>query len=172
VNQLKLSRRWRVFAALAALLPVLLAAGCGDKSSVGSGVKVGKSGGGGAALRDAASTTTLPPTTVTTRAVTTTRRAAPTTVTTAAEVAEIKIQDDEQGDPFVPRLLQVPRGRSIKFTYVGTKQPRQVQAKEGGAFRSPPIPPGGSWTWKPAAAGTYDYIDTTRPYSFGEIQVY
>jgi hypothetical protein len=49
--------------------------------------------------------------------------------------------------------------------------PRKIQA-DSGIFVSPPIPPGGSWSWIATTDGTFNYKDTTRPYTFGTVQVY
>jgi hypothetical protein len=38
-------------------------------------------------------------------------------------------------------------------------------------FRSPSIPPGGSWVLTLPTPGTYNYQDGTRPYAVGSIRV-
>jgi hypothetical protein len=48
--------------------------------------------------------------------------------------------------------------------------PRSVE-DSAGAFRSPTIPPGGSWDYKANTAGTYNYSDGTRPYAVGQLVV-
>ncbi|MFN2465078.1 MAG: hypothetical protein ABR598_02295 [Candidatus Dormibacteria bacterium] len=40
-----------------------------------------------------------------------------------------------------------------------------------GAFKSPSIPPGGSWSYTFASPGNFQYEDSTRPYATGSIQV-
>ncbi|HEV7886262.1 MAG TPA: hypothetical protein VGO92_01800 [Acidimicrobiales bacterium] len=159
---------------LVLLVVGLLAGACGSDTKVGSGVKVDKKGKGGA-LRDQ-TTTTAPTTTTTVKTTTTaaktTATTKPTTTTTAAAAIVIKIQDDEQGLPFQPAAIRVKPGSIVEWQNVGTKGvARQIKAADN-AFRSPLIPPGGSWRWTANAVGTHDYKDETRPYAVsGKIQV-
>ncbi|MDQ1438600.1 MAG: hypothetical protein QOK43_2229 [Acidimicrobiaceae bacterium] len=153
----------------------LVAAGCSDNAKVGSGVKLDAKGKGGA-LRDATTTTAAPTTTTTVKATTTTAKATttttrPTTTTTAASAIVIKVQDDEQGVAFDPPQIRVRPGAIVEWRNVGTKKPRQIKAEDG-AFRSPPIPPGGSWRWTANVVGSHNYADETRPYAVaGKVQV-
>ena len=167
--------RNRILRLLVVLLVLGLVAGaCSKDTKVGSGVKLGQKGKGGA-IRDQ-TTTTAPATTTTVKSTSTTAAKAttttrPVTTTTAAAAIVIKIQDDEQGQPFSPAAIHVRTGSIIEWRNVGTKQPRQIKAADN-AFRSPPIPPGGSWRWTANVPGTHDYMDETRPYAVsGKIQV-
>ena len=159
-------------------------AACSDDSEVGSGVDTsGLEGAGGAgAIRD--TTTTTPPTTApeaapTTAPPTTARPAAttapPTTAppTTQAQpqiAATIGIYGDNSGkNQFEPRQVGVARGSTVRFQNFDSVA-RSVE-DSGGAFRSPTIPPGGSWDYKANTAGTYNYSDGTRPYAVGQLVV-
>jgi plastocyanin len=82
---------------------------------------------------------------------------------------EIKIQGDTQGSQFEPRLGQVRTGTTVKWVNVDS-QARSVEA-DNGAFRSPSIPPGGSYELRAPAPGTYNYHDGTRPYAVAQLQV-
>lgn len=68
-----------------------------------------------------------------------------------------------------PSPLTINAGTIVKWVN-GDSQPRGVAANNG-TFKSPLIPPGGSWTYTFTAPGTFDYSDTTRPYVTGEVVV-
>lgn len=44
-------------------------------------------------------------------------------------------------------------------------------AADNGAFASPDIPPGGSFSWTPTKPGRVNYHDGTRPYAVGSLEV-
>jgi len=153
----------------------LVAAACGGDSEVGSGVKVDEKGKSGAFRDDATTTTTtattLPPSTTTTKPNTATT-ARQTTTTAQAVAVVIKVQDDEDGIAFDPPQVRVKKGAVIEWKNTSTRgNTRQIKA-ENGAFRSPPIPPGGTWRWTANVTGTHNYADETRPYAVAaKIQV-
>jgi plastocyanin len=167
-------RRIRLLLAVVAGVALLTGA-CGDDSEVGAGLDdEGLDGGSGPRLGEATTTvaTTAPPVTA---APVTTAPAAPVTTRPPATTApptvalEIKIQGDTQGSQFEPRLGQVRSGSIVKWVNVDS-QARSVVA-DNGAFRSPSIPPGGSWELRAPAPGTYNYTDGTRPYAVAQLQV-
>lgn len=179
---------------MAAAGPLLLVAGlglaaCASSTNVGAGVHVGKTHGNAnlalpgqsngpapgattaATSKSGAAPTTAPPATQAAATPTTAAHAA--TATTAAKPFPIGIYGDvnSQNKPaFDPPDAAVYVGTPVVFTNHDTAE-RSVVA-EGGAFKSPLIAPGASWTWVPRAAGTYNYQDGTRPYANGTIQVY
>lgn len=180
----------RMVAAGALLLAAGLGLGaCASSTKVGAGVHVGKTHGNAnltlpgqsnspspgattaGAPKGTAATTTAPPATQAVASPTTTEHAA--TATTAAKPFAIGIYGDvnSQNKPaFDPPDAAVYVGTPVVFTNYDTTA-RSVVA-EGGAFKSPLIAPGASWTWVPRVAGTYNYQDGTRPYANGTIQVY
>lgn len=154
--------------ALVAMLALLVAA-CGNDSEVGSGVKLDEKGKAGA-LRDPATTTTAAPTTTTAAPTTTTAKATATTAkattsTTAAATVVIKIQDDRQGIAFDPAQVRVKRGQVVEWKNVSAEGTTRQIKSEKNVFRSPPIPPGGTWRWTATVVGTHNYADETRPYA-------
>ena len=172
---------------------------CSEKNEVGEGVDTDGSGGGGgnAAFRDTttteAPTTTAPPTTqapvttkpptATTKPATATTQAPPTTkpptattkpptatTSPAAAALTIGIYSDTSGkNQFEPRQAGVQRGAIVRWQNFDSV-PRSVE-DSGGAFRSPSIPPGGTWDYKASTPGKYNYSDGTRPYAVGELNV-
>lgn len=167
-----------------AILVILLAvvalgvSACSDESSVGSGVNTENLGEGGrdGAFRDttttAAPTTTAPPTTqppATTRPVATTKP--PSTTQPVQQVAlTIGIYSDTSGkNQFEPRQAGVQRGATVRWQNFDDK-PRSVEESVG-AFKSPLIPPGGTWDYKANTPGKFNYSDGTRPYAVGELNV-
>lgn len=123
-------------------------------------------------------TTTIPPTTVAgaakvglgAPATTTAPKAA---VTTAPVVNErvITINGDRSGaeSQFDPNTVTVFVNYAIRFQN-NDSVARSVVSNENN-FRSPSIPPGGSWVLKIPTPGRYNYQDGTRPYAVGEIVV-
>jgi plastocyanin len=155
-------------------------AACSDKSKVGSQSLLN--------VKDKASQPRLGETTTTTASAqsttsvagalrqsttttsTTAPKAATTTSTTAAPTPTININGDKSGkSQFEPSQLTVYAGTLVKWQNNDTVA-RSVVASDN-TFRSPPIPPGGSWTYKPGAPGNYLYQDGTRPYANGNLQV-
>ncbi len=81
----------------------------------------------------------------------------------------VTISADTTQQQLSPQTLSVAAGTIVKWINHDTV-PRGVSAN-GGAFHSPSIPPGGSWTYTFTVPGTYDYQDSTRPYVTGEVSV-
>lgn len=103
---------------------------------------------------------------------TTKAAAVPTTTHPAPQVATLEIDINSDGTSstqFDPSNARIFRGSIIKWTNKDT-QARSVES-DTGAFRSPSIPPGGSWSWTPNAAGQFNYHDGTRPYAVGSFEV-
>lgn len=97
---------------------------------------------------------------------------APTTTLPPSQqqvTVEVTIQDDEQGAPFTPNVVQVAAGGRVRFVNKGTKAYAIVA--QNGAFASPSIAPGAAWIYEATTPGTYNYSDDVRTYSQGTIQV-
>jgi plastocyanin len=151
---------------------------CSENNKVGEGVDpsaIGGEGGDGA-IRDTttteAPTTTAPPTTqapATTRPVPTTKP--PSTTQPVNQIAlTIGIHSDTSGkNQFEPRQAGVQRGATVRWQNFDEKA-RSVE-DSGGAFKSPLIPPGGTWDYKANTVGKFNYSDGTRPYAVGELNV-
>lgn len=169
--------------ALAAVLVVGLAlTGCSAKTKTGSGV-VTKNGGnanlnlGGTPTATPKKTApavvrTKPPVVVRTQAPVRTAAPVRTIRPTQAPVKafQITINDDASGRrPLDPPDVSVYSNTPITWTNRGTRVYSVFAAN--GAFRSPDLAPGKSYTWTPRAAGKYDYSDGHRPYVNGQIQV-
>jgi plastocyanin len=94
----------------------------------------------------------------------------PTATPKPAAQFEVTIAGDNTGQPqFNPSPVRVYTGTIVVFTNTDTVT-RSVVADHG-AFSSGPIPPGKSWNYTAATAGTFDYHDGTRPYAVGTVQV-
>ena len=152
----------------------LLLAGCGEGSQVGSeDLLRNTDGSGGTRLGD----TTIPPTTASTAppaedpgGTTTTAKPAPTTTARpAAQAYQIKIQPDQAGTQFEPRVAQVFSGTPVTWTNTDSV-PRSVEFSDQ-SYTSGPIAPGGSATFTPNRAGEFNYSDGTRPYAVGTLKV-
>ena len=161
-------------AAIAAL--ALLLAGCSDGSSVGGNELLeGTDGSGGTRLGE--TTTTVAPVTTAPpapdpggAAATTTAKPAPTTTAKpAAQGYPIKIQPDQAGTQFEPRVAQVFAGTPVTWTNTDSV-PRSVEFADQ-SYMSGPIPPGGSATFTATRAGEFNYSDGTRPYAVGTLRV-
>lgn len=158
-------------------LPALALVACGDDNEVGSGIDVDEGveetcrlGECTTTTAAAPSVTEAPATTTTTapRATTTTNRV--TTTTAVQPSLVIRIQGDKaQGGAFDPGQAAVSKGGIVRWTNTDAVA-RAVEA-DAGAFRSPSIPPGGSWDYKASASGTFNYHDVTRPYAIGSLEV-
>lgn len=156
---------------LATMLAIVLV-GCGEGSRYGSreigDFKTKPQG-------DLGATTTVAPPPADAAAAepadtTTTTR--PTTTTTAKRAPEgypIKIQADQAGTQFEPRVAQVFVGTPITWTNTDS-QPRSVEFSDQ-SYVSGPIPPGGSVTFVANRAGEFNYSDGTRPYAVGTLRV-
>ena len=145
----------------------LIGAACSDDKSIGEDIEAKKDGDGNAAIRDPkrekaekekAAATTAPPTTAAPVATT----AKPATTTTVF-TTHIKIQDDEQGEPFSPKDIIVRNGRTVVWTNVGVKN-HAVKAEDG-AFASQVLKPGQTYTWVANRPGKHLYGDPERPYA-------
>jgi plastocyanin len=160
---------------------VLASSGCSGSQKIGGGVKLGQ--GGNANLNVGASASAHPTPTATHRTAPVHRQVAPrvTATPTAAprQTASapkpkpfvISINGDTSGQPgFSPAGAAVYVGTQVVWVNHDTV-PRGVVAQNG-AFRSPVIAPGKSYTWIATAAGKYNYQDSTRPYVDGQVQVY
>ena len=175
VSNLPAMRRLGVLLVTAA---ALVAGACGGDSEVGGGLQAtGGSSTSTCRLGECTTTTPAPATTAApvattgkpTAATTAKPAAAPTTAAQQAAIV-IKIQSDTaDGGQFDPRQAGVPRGAIVKWTNTDTVA-RSVEA-DNGAFRSPMIPPGGSWEYKASTPGTFNYHDGTRPYAVGSLVV-
>jgi plastocyanin len=87
-----------------------------------------------------------------------------------APAFEIDINGDGTASTqFDPAAARVFRGSTVRWVNKDT-QPRSVEA-DTGAFKSGPIPPGGSWTYQAGTVGTFNYHDGTRPYAVGSFEV-
>jgi len=82
----------------------------------------------------------------------------------------VTISADTTQQQLSPQTFSIAAGTIVKWVNHDT-QARGVQAN-GGAFKSPSIAPGGSWSYTFTVKGTYDYQDSTRPYVTGEVQVH
>jgi plastocyanin len=92
-----------------------------------------------------------------------------TSTTSQSAIATVTIQGDLQGDAFKPRVQPVYVGGIVKWINRDTKS-HVVKARRG-EFKSPPIPPGGSWEYTVTLSpGEYEYTDD-RPYAVGYLQV-
>lgn len=119
-------------------------------------------------------TTTAPPTTAATGAkagvgqATTT---APPTTARPAQTLDIAIHGDNAGTTqFDPSAARVFKGTVVRWTNKDTV-PRSVESDDNTTFASPPIPPGGSYSWTATAPGKFNYTDGTRPYAVASLEV-
>jgi plastocyanin len=104
-------------------------------------------------------------------ATTTTRPAAAAATTVPAQQTfEIDINGDNQASTqFDPPAARVFKGTVVKWTNKDTA-PRSIEA-DNGAFKSPSIPPGGTFTYTANAVGSFNYHDGTRPYAVASLEV-
>lgn len=167
-------RALRLFMLATAMLG-LLVAGCSDDSSVGNeDLLKGTGGSGGTRLGETTTTvapeTTAPPAATPGEKTTTTKAApAPPPTRAAAPPYEIKIQPDQAGTQFEPRVAQVFAGTSVKWINTDS-QPRSVEFSDQ-SYQSGPIAPGQSATFTANRAGEFNYSDGTRPYAVGTLRV-
>lgn len=158
------------------------AAGCSGANSVGSGVNLHSNNSGGALSLGSTTTTTLAPDTTVasgpspttappaTSAPASTAPPRTTPPTSATSVYTIDIESDTSGKPaFDPPNVAVYQGTDVKWVNTDIKA-HSVVANDG-AFTSPMIPPGGSWTWVANTVGSHSYADGTRPYAVGTVEV-
>ena len=157
-----------------AVLAALLLAGCSEGSQVGDRELLeGTDGSGGTRLGETTTTVpvepTAPPVTEAAGRTTTTKAPTQTTAKPAAKGYEIKIQADQAGTQFEPRVAQVFAGTPV--TWVNTDSVARSVEFSDQSFASGPIPPGGSSTFTPNRAGEFNYSDGTRPYAVGTLRV-
>ncbi|MFN2462855.1 MAG: hypothetical protein ABR573_03000 [Candidatus Dormibacteria bacterium] len=87
----------------------------------------------------------------------------------AAQTQVITIQDASAAPNYYqPSDLTVKSGTLIKF--VNQDSVTRIVKADNGAWSSPPIAPGGSWTYTTGPAGSYPYHDQ-RPYAGGTLTV-
>jgi plastocyanin len=157
----------------------LVVGACGSSNKVGSGVKSLNVGDAAKRAAIEATSTTASPTTIANRgalavgATTTTVAKATTTsppTTQAIPTFEISINSDATTTgQFDPSQVRVFKGTIVKWTN-RDKVARSVEADAGG-FNSGSIPPGGTYTYKTATPGSFNYHDGTRPYAVGNLEV-
>jgi plastocyanin len=82
---------------------------------------------------------------------------------------DIAINGAQASSAFDPADANVKRGTVVRWVNRDS-QARSVVA-DGGAFKSPSIPPGGSWSYTASKAGTFSYHDGTRPYAVARLVV-
>ncbi len=155
-----------------AMLALLLAS-CTSESGYGQGSDFGEAVGSEGAIR--ASTTVppppeaAPPVTEPERRTTTTRPPTTTTAKPPTQGYPIKIQPDQAGTQFEPRVAQVFVGTPVTWTNTDSV-PRSVEFADQ-SFLSGPIAPGASVTYTANRVGEFNYSDGTRPYAVGTLKV-
>lgn len=165
----------RVFSITVVVVVVL--GGCGGKNKVGdksllnfkdqSQQQLDQSTTSTAGPGSGPATTAAPSATTAARQTTTTAR----TATTVAHSTEtVTINNDNAASAFDPAELKVAVGTTITWVNHDTVA-RSVKSDDEKTFVSPPIPPGGSWSYPAATAGQFNYHDGTRPYAIGSLEV-
>ncbi len=121
-------------------------------------------GAGGTATTAPAGGTKATATTATTaqQATATTQAVATTTTQAPEQVVEILIQSDSADKPMEPDYARAYVGTKVRWVNKDTVA-RSVAATTG-EFKSPAIPPGGTFEYKATKVGIFDYGDGTRPY--------
>ena len=158
---------------IAAALLALFLAGCSDKSGYGSRDLTDFED----KEQERLGTSTTPPPTQPAEAPvaapgggsTTTRPPTTTTAKPEAKGYPIKIQADQAGTQFEPRVAQVFTGTPVTWTNTDSV-PRSVEFSDQ-SFMSGPIAPGASVTFTANRAGEFNYSDGTRPYAVGTLRV-
>lgn len=164
--------------AIAALL-----AACGEDNDVGDDALFdfdpdqAEALGGSTTVPTTAAPEAIDEATTTTAAQNTATTAAPQATTTVPpeqqEVSEeVLVRDDGQDGQgqFVPNVVQIRAGGTIRFKNIGT-QPRTVVFESLGV-RVGPIAPGAVEIFKPEFIGDFNYVDDTRPYAGGKVVVF
>lgn len=170
----------KVAVLLSAVVAAALVSGCGGNNKVGSKSLVNFKD--QAQQRLGATTTTAAGPATTTAAGggghlgiggATTTTAAPRVATTVApqQTFEIDINGDNAGTTqFDPPAARVFVGTSVKFVNKDSVA-RSIESDSNAFAPSGPIAPNSSWTFKPTAAGQFNYHDGTRPYAVGSLEV-
>jgi plastocyanin len=160
------------------LLASLVLAGCGSDNKVGDESLVNFKDQAQERLGARTTTTAGPATTVAERggqlgvggATTTTRPTATTAPAPKQQTFEIDINSDNAGaTQFDPAAARVFKGTVVTWTNKDAVA-RSVEA-DNGAFRSPSIPPGGTFTLTANTPGSFNYHDGTRPYAVASLEV-
>ena len=169
--------------ALGAVVLVLALAGCAAENKTGSGEVLDfkdtvQKGLGDAASPTAARTTAPTATKAAAPAAPTATKAAPAPARTAAPqrtqaapafVITINSDSSAAGSQFTPSVARVYVGQVVTWKN-GDSVPRSV-VEDNGAFKSPSIPPGGTYTYTADKPGTFNYKDGTRPYAVASLEV-
>jgi plastocyanin len=162
--------------ALVLSLLAVAAAGCGEKHATGNDKTLDFQ----ETTTTVAAVTTAPPSTAapatTAKATATTAARTATTpkpaATTAKPAATFAITIRPDGDS---RGLLDPSTATVKVgtvvTWTNTDSAARSVVASNGAFTSPAIPPGGTYSWTASAPGTVKYKDGTRPYVLGTLHV-
>ena len=156
----------------AAALLALVLVGCSEGSRYGSDSITDfdpKTPGNLTPTTVAAPPTSVTPVTNEAPPPTTAKPAPSTTAKPQVSSYPIKIQADQAGTQFEPRVAQVFVGTPVTWTNTDS-QPRSVEFSDQ-SYVSGPIPPGGSATFTPKRAGEFNYSDGTRPYAVGTLRV-
>ncbi len=154
------------------VLALVAGGACSSDNKVGEGLDTDLEGGGNTRLGETTTTVapvTTAPVATTAKPVATTppRAAAVTTAPPAAPAIVVKIQS--ASPQFDPALAAVRSGATVRWQNTDS-QPRSVEA-DNGSFKSPLIPPGGTFDLKAPGPGTYNYHDGTRPFAVAQLQV-
>ena len=167
---------------IAIVLFVLLVSACGKDNKVGDDSLLNfkdqaqKERLGETTTTAPQASTTAPPTTAAAAGGkgalrnTTTTAAAAATTTTAVVAFEIAINSDGGGTQFAPPSAQVYVNTLVRWTNKDTVA-RSVESDDGSSFRSPSIPPGGTFTYRATKTGRFNYHDGTRPYAVASLEV-
>jgi plastocyanin len=103
-------------------------------------------------------------------ATTTTRPTATTAPAPKQQTFEIDINSDTAGTTqFDPAAARVFKGTLVTWTNKDAVV-RSVEA-DNGAFKSPSIPPGGTFSVTANTPGSFNYHDGTRPYAVASLEV-
>lgn len=169
--------------ALGAVILVLALTGCASENKTGSGEVLDfkdtvQKGLGDAASPTAARTAapaatkaTAPTAPVASKAAPAPARTAAPQRTQAARAFVITINSDSSaaGSQFTPSVARVYVGQVVTWKN-GDNVARSV-VEDNGAFTSPSIPPGGTYTYTADKPGTFNYKDGTRPYAVASLEV-
>lgn len=174
---------------IAAVVSLSMLAACGGNNSVGSkgllDIKGQASKDCGQLNGPQCTTTTTSPKSTTTVTAKAALGASTTSTTSAAQqqaqqqqreqaaaaaTVEVAIQADSSGAQFVPSAVRAYKGSFIKWVNKDSKT-RSVESDDAQTFVSPPIPPGGSWTYTANTVGFIQYHDATRPYATATLEV-
>ena len=169
--------------ALGAIVLTLVLGACASENKTGSGELLdfkdtvqkglGEAGSPSAAASaaPAAPTAAAPAAPAATKAAPPPARTAAPQRTQAAPAFEITINSDSSaaGSQFTPSVARVYVGQVITWKN-GDTVARSV-VEDNGAFTSPSIPPGGTYTYTADKPGTFNYKDGTRPYAVASLEV-